>query len=58
MKITRWTQFTKVWDEKKFAISVMRLALEHLVDRECRNELVSEILTRANVITPVSRRHR
>jgi hypothetical protein len=34
---------------------VMRLALEHLVDRECRNQLVSEILTRANVIAPVAR---
>src|SRR5205085_5036576 len=34
--------YLKAWDEKKFAISVMRLALEHLVDRECRNQLVSE----------------
>jgi hypothetical protein len=47
--------YLKAWDEKKFAISVMRLALEHLVDRECRNQLVSEILTRANVIAPVVR---
>ena len=47
--------YLKTWDEKKFAISVMRLALEHLVDRECRNQLVSEILTRANVIAPVAR---
>ena len=44
------------WDEKKFAISVMRLALEHLVNRECRNALISEILTRANVIAPVEHR--
>jgi hypothetical protein len=42
-----------LWDEKKFAISVMRLVLEHLVDRDCRNVLVSEILTRTNVIAPV-----
>ena len=47
--------YLKTWDEKKFAVSVMRLALEHLVDRECRNQLVSEILTRANVIAPVAR---
>jgi hypothetical protein len=46
------------WDEKKFAISVMRLALEHLVDRECRNVLVSEILTRTNMIAPVAVRPR
>lgn len=45
--------YLKAWDEKKFAISVMRLALEHLVNRECRNALVSEILTRSDVIAPV-----
>ncbi len=44
------------WNEKKFAISVMRLALEHLVDRDCRNVLVAEILTRTNVIAPVDTR--
>jgi hypothetical protein len=50
--------FLKKWDEKKFAISVMRLALEHLVDRSCRNEMVSEILTRSDVIVPaVQKRH-
>jgi hypothetical protein len=42
------------WSEKKFAISVMRLALGHLVDRECRNQLVGEILTRSDAMAPVS----
>jgi hypothetical protein len=42
------------WNEKKFAISVMRLALGHLVDRDCRNQLVGEILSRSETIAPVS----
>ena len=42
------------WNEKKFAISVMRLALGHLVDRDCRNQLVGEILSRSDAIAPVS----
>lgn len=46
------------WNEKKFAISVMRLTLEHLVDRDCRNVLVYEILTRTDAISPVEVRPR
>lgn len=42
------------WSEKKFAISVMRLALGHLVDRDCRNQIVGEILGRSDAMAPVS----
>lgn len=50
--------FLKKWDEKKFAISVMRLALEHLVNRECRNEIVSDILNRSDLILPAHQQRR
>ncbi len=43
----------QTWNEKKFAIGVMRLAVEMLVTRERRDRLVSEILTRANSIAPL-----
>lgn len=46
--------YLATWNEKKFAVSVMRLALEHLIDRNCRNQLVGEILTRSDAIAPVS----
>jgi hypothetical protein len=46
--------YLATWNEKKFAISVMRLAMEHLIDRDCRNQLVGEILSRSDAIAPVS----
>lgn len=42
------------WDESKFVTSVMRLAVWRVVPRERRNELVLEILQRANTVGTVS----
>ena len=42
------------WDESKFVTSVMRLAVWRVVPRARRNELVLEILKRANTIEPVN----
>ena len=42
------------WNENKFTVSVMRLAMEHLLDTTCRNELLGEILSRSDVISPVA----
>jgi hypothetical protein len=42
------------WNENKFTVSVMRLAMEHLLDHECRNQLLGEILSRADAISPVA----
>lgn len=42
------------WDESKFVTSVMRLAVWRVVPRARRNELVLEILQRANTVGPVS----
>jgi hypothetical protein len=46
--------YLKVWDEKKFAVGVMRLAIEGMVNTQRRDHLVWEILTRANAIMPVN----
>jgi hypothetical protein len=43
----------KSWDEKKFAVGVMRLAIERMVSREQRDRLVRQILTRSNAISPL-----
>jgi hypothetical protein len=47
----------KVWDEKKFAVGVMRLAIEGMVDMQRRDHLVWQILTRADAIMPVNASH-
>jgi hypothetical protein len=44
----------KSWDEKKFAVGVMRLAIERMVGREQRDRLLRQILTRSNAISPLS----
>jgi len=49
------------WNENKFTVSVMRLAMEHFMDHQCRNELLGEIVSRADAVSPVavpSRKHR
>lgn len=42
----------KSWDEKKFAVGVMRLAIERMVGREQRDRMVRQILTRSDAISP------
>jgi|KBSMisStaDraftv2_1062788.scaffolds.fasta_scaffold669310_2 hypothetical protein len=44
----------KSWDEKKFAVGVIRLAIERMVSRDVRDRLVRQILTRSNAISPLS----
>jgi hypothetical protein len=44
------------WDEKKFAVGVMRLAIQRMVCREQRDRLVWQILTRSNAISPLNLR--
>ena len=46
--------YLRVWDEKKFAVGVMRLAIEGMVDQQQRDHLVWLILTRANAVMPVN----
>jgi len=46
--------YLRVWDEKKFAVGVMRLAIEGMINTQRRDHLVWEILTRANAIMPVN----
>ena len=50
------TIYLESWNENKFAVAVMRLALEHLLDTECRNQLLGEILRRSDAISPVAAR--
>jgi len=42
------------WNENKFAVSMIHLAMEHLIDTECRNNLLGEIIVKSNAISPVS----
>jgi hypothetical protein len=46
--------YLKTWDDKKFAVGVMRLALQNMINRQQRDRLVWQILTRADAISPVS----
>lgn len=46
--------YLKTWDERKFAVGVMRLAVVRMIGREQRDRLVWRILTRADAIAPVS----
>ena len=46
--------YLTVWDEKKFAVGVIRLAIESMVNKQRRDRLVWEILTRANAIMPLN----
>ncbi|HEY7095367.1 MAG TPA: hypothetical protein VH437_01475 [Terriglobales bacterium] len=42
------------WNEAKFALAASRIALQHLVSEERKNRMVSDIVRRADRITPVS----
>jgi hypothetical protein len=46
--------YLTVWDEKKFAVGVIRLAIESMVNKQRRDRLIWEILTRANAIMPLN----
>jgi len=48
--------YLKKWDEKKFAVGVLRLAVEGMISRHERDRLVWQILTRSNAIGPVPAR--
>ena len=41
------------WDENKFAVGGIRLAIQKMVTTDRRNRLLGEIIARANLISPV-----
>jgi hypothetical protein len=42
------------WNDTQFAVSATRLAIQHLVSKERREQLVGEILRRTNRVTPIA----
>jgi hypothetical protein len=49
-----YTLYLKDWNEAKFAVAAMRLALQRLITRDRRKRLVREILRRSDQIAPVA----
>ena len=42
------------WDENKFAVGVIRLAIQKMITAERRNRLLAEIIARTDLISPVN----
>jgi hypothetical protein len=48
-----YTLYLNDWNEAKFAVAAMRLALQRLITRDRRKRLTKEILRRSDQIAPV-----
>lgn len=48
-----YTIYLKRWDEQKFAVAAMRLALQRLLPREREGRMLREILRRSDRIAPI-----
>lgn len=48
------TVYLSKWNEGRFAVSTMRLALQHLLGPERQNKVLSEVMRRTRATSPVS----
>jgi hypothetical protein len=49
-----YTLYLNDWNEAKFAVAAMRLALQRLITRDRRKQLMKEILRRSDQIAPIA----
>lgn len=46
--------YLEQWNEEKFTVSAMRLAIQHMVPQSRRDKMAREILRRSNQVAPVA----